>query len=407
MDGGTGADPRRKGAQGGALIVLLGVLTAFAPMSLDLYLPSMPAIAASFGAPPDGAQVTMASFLLGLGLGQFFYGPASDRWGRRMPILLGAVIYVAASVACAMAPTLEALTLARFVQALGGCAGGTVARAVVRDLFDFRESARVLSLLMLIMGCAPIISPLVGGWILQVFDWRGIFWLLVGFGTLTAIWAFFALPESRSEETAVQARGEHPVRTYIELLKQRRLVGYALAQGLNSGALFTYMSASPGVLIATYHVPAEHFGWVFGVNAAGLIGMSQVNRRLLRRWTPDEIVVGVRPFSIAFALILTVNAFTGWGGLPGLLVPMFFCISTFGFMGPNTTASSFAIDPTRAGSISALVGGVSFGIGGICSAIMSHIHDGGARPMAVTILICFVSSGVALYALALPKKAKA
>jgi MFS transporter, DHA1 family, multidrug resistance protein len=385
------------------LVLLLGVLTAFPPMSLDLYLPGMPAIATSFGVPPDGAQATMASFLVGLGLGQFFYGPASDRWGRRMPILLGALIYVAASVACAVAPSLPALTFARFIQALGGCAGGVVARAVVRDLYDHRESARVLSHLMLIMGCAPIIAPLVGGFILQVFDWRGIFWLLVAFGGLTAIWTFFALPESRSEDTERSARGEHPLKTYAALFRNRKLMGFAIAQALNSGALFTYMSASPGVLIATYRVPTDQFGWVFGLNAAGLIAMSQVNRRLLRRWTPDEIVLAVRPVTIAFAVILCVTAFTGWGGLVGVLVPLFFCISSFGFMGPNTTASSFAIDPLRAGSISALMGGTSFGVGGLCSAIISHIHGGGAKPMAVAILVCFLGSSLALYTMALPK----
>jgi len=386
-----------------ALVLLLGVLTAFPPMSLDLYLPGMPSIAQTFGVPPDGAQSTIASFLVGLGIGQFFYGPASDRWGRRWPILIGALIYVAASIGCAMATSLSALTWARFVQALGGCAGGVVARAVVRDLYDHRESARVLSILMLIMGCAPIVAPLVGGFILKVFDWRGIFWLLMAFGAITAVWTFFALPESRSEETAKSARGEHPLKTYLALLKNRKLMGFAIAQALNSGALFTYMSASPGVLIATYHVPTDQFGYVFGVNAAGLIGMSQVNRRLLRRYTPDEIVMAVRPVTLVFALLLLIAAFTGWGGLPGVLIPLFFCISTFGFMGPNTTASSFAIDPLRAGSISALMGGTSFGVGGLCSAIISHIHDGGARPMAVAIMVCFLGSSLALYTMALPK----
>ena len=390
------------GATGLALVVLLGVLTAFPPMSLDLYLPGMPTIAASFGVPPDGAQATMASFLAGLAIGQFFYGPASDRWGRRTPILFGAILYVAASAACAMSPTLGALTAARFVQALGGCAGGVVARAVVRDRFDYRESARVLSLLMLIMGCAPIVAPLVGGWILQVSGWRGIFWLLVVFGTIAATWTFFSLPESRSAETEAKARSEHPVRAYLALLSNRKLVGFALAQALNSGALFCYMSASPSLLISTYDIRPDHFGWLFGLNAAGLIGMSQVNRRLLRRRSPEEIVLLIRPLSLVFAVVLVATAFTGFGGLVGVLVPLFFCISTLGAMSPNTTAASFNIDPQRAGSVSALIGGGSFGVGALCSAIFSNIHGGGPRPLAVAILCCFVGSAVCLYTLALP-----
>ena len=383
--------------------MLLGVLTAFPPMSLDLYLPGMPSIAASFGAPPDGAQATMASFLAGLAIGQFFYGPASDRWGRRSPILFGAILYVIGSAACALSPSLGALTAARFVQALGGCAGGVVARAVVRDCFDYRESARVLSMLMLIMGCAPIIAPLVGGYILQVSGWQGIFWLLVVFGTVAALWAFFALPESRSAETEAKARSEHPIRAYLILLQNRQLVGYALAQALNSGALFCYMSASPGILISTYGIRPDHFGWIFGLNAAGLIGMSQVNRRLLRRRSPEEIVLMVRPMSLVCAVVLMATAFTGFGGLVGVLVPLFFCIATLGAMSPNTTAASFNIDPQRAGSISAVIGGSSFGIGALCSAVFSNIHGGGARPLAVAILVCFVGSAVCLYTLALPK----
>ena len=403
------ADPSQspRGATGFALVVLLGVLTAFPPMSLDLYLPGMPTIAASFGVPPDGAQATMASFLAGLAIGQFFYGPASDRWGRRTPILFGAIVYVAASAACAMAPSLAALTAARFVQALGGCAGGVVARAVVRDRFDYRESARVLSLLMLIMGCAPIVAPLVGGLILQFSGWRGIFWLLVGFGTLAAAWAFLALPESRSAETAAKARSEHPIRAYLALLSNRQLMGFTLAQALNGGALFSYMSASPGLLISTYGIRPDHFGWLFGVNAAGLIGMSQINRRLLRRRTPEQIVLLVRPLSLVFALILVVTAFTGFGGLIGVVIPLFFCISTLGAMSPNTTAASFNIDPQRAGSISALIGGSSFGVGALCSAVFSNIHTGGPRPLAVVILLCFVLSAVCLYTLALPPAKRA
>ncbi|MEO6377686.1 MAG: multidrug effflux MFS transporter [Caulobacteraceae bacterium] len=397
------SSPKPTPAPGFALVVLLGVLTAFPPMSLDLYLPGMPTIAASFGVPPDGAQATMASFLAGLAIGQFFYGPASDRWGRRTPILFGAILYVAASAACAVAPTLDALTAARFVQALGGCAGGVVARAVVRDRFDYRESARVLSLLMLIMGCAPIIAPLVGGFILQVSGWRGIFWLLVVFGAVAAVWTFFGLPESRSAETAATARSEHPVRGYISLLGNRQLVGFTLAQALNSGALFSYMSAAPSLLISTYGIRPDHFGWLFGLNAAGLIGMSQINRRLLRRRTPEEIVLMVRPMSLVCALVLVGTAFTGFGGLVGVLVPLFFCIATLGAMSPNTTAASFNIDPQRAGSISALIGGSSFGVGALCSAVFSNIHHGGPRPLAVAILVCFVGSAVCLYTLALPR----
>jgi DHA1 family bicyclomycin/chloramphenicol resistance-like MFS transporter len=294
------------------MILLLGSLTAFGPMSIDMYLPALPAIGATFHAAPGAAQATLASFFTGLAIGQIFYGPASDRWGRRWPLLGGVALYVAASAWCAFAPTLEALVAARFLQAVGGCAGQVIARAVVRDRFGHRQSARILSQLMLVMGLAPILAPLIGGQVAALAGWRALFWILGGFGAFLGVVVWFALPESRSPETARQARSEHPFRAYLALLKSRPLVGFTLAAAFNAGALFAYITASPGLLITTYHIPPTSFGWVFGANAVGLIGMSQVNAHLLRRHTPETILTRGRPFSILFAGVLALDAFTGW-----------------------------------------------------------------------------------------------
>jgi DHA1 family bicyclomycin/chloramphenicol resistance-like MFS transporter len=388
------------------MIILLGALTGFAPMSIDMYLPSLPAIAHAFNAPAGAAQGTLASFLAGLAIGQIFYGPASDRWGRRGPILWGAALYVAASVACALSPSIGALTVARFVQALGGCAGTVIARAVVRDRFDHRDSARVLSLLMLVMGLAPILAPLGGGALLAFGGWRMIFWLLTAFGTAIALAAFFALPESRSAQTAAQARSEHPFRAYLELLKNRQLMGFVLAGALNSAALFSYVSASPGLLIGTYGVRPENFGWIFGANAVGLIGASQVNSRLLHHRTPEQIVALVRPISLAFALVLAIDAVTGIGGMWGVLVPLFCVVASFGFIGPNTMAGGLNVDPRRSGSISALMGASQFGVGAIASGVISAIHVRGPVPMAIVILVSIAASTAALYGMAMQRKAR-
>ncbi len=386
------------------LVVLLGALTAFAAMSIDMYLPSLPAIGQSFHAPVGAAQATLAAFLAGLSIGQFFYGPASDRWGRRTPILAGAGLYVLGSLACAFAPSIAALTLARFIQALGGCAGPVIARAVVRDRFGHRDSARVLSLLMLVMGLAPILAPLAGGALLVFGGWRTIFWVLTGFGALVAIAAFFGLPESRSAETAAQARSEHPVRAYFELIRQPRLIGFVLAGALNSAAMFAYVSASPGLLIGTYGVRPENFGWVFGANAVALIGMSQVNGRLLRTHTPEQIVALARPASLVFAVVLALAAITGIGGMWSVLVPLFLIMGSFGFIGSNTIAGGLSLDPRRAGSISALMGGAQFGIGAAASGVIGMAHARGPIPMALVILFCITTSTIALYALARPVK---
>ncbi|MDP1962231.1 MAG: multidrug effflux MFS transporter, partial [Reyranella sp.] len=246
------------------LVILLGALTAFAPMSIDMYLPALPAIGKALGGTPEATQGTLAVFLAGMAIGQFLYGPASDRYGRRAPILVGVAVYVAASIWCALTQSMEGLIFARFVQALGGCAGAVVARAVVRDQFDHTETARVLSLLTLVMGVAPIVAPLLGGWVMVIAGWRGIFWTLALFGCLVGLAVFLRLRESRSEETAAQARSETPLKAYGQLLRNRRLIGYALAGALNGAVLFTYISSSPALVIETYGFSPQAFGWVFG-----------------------------------------------------------------------------------------------------------------------------------------------
>jgi len=397
--------PNTDGAPWG-MILLLGSLTAFAPMSIDMYLPSLPAISAGFHAAPGAAQATLASFFTGLALGQIFYGPASDRWGRRWPLFGGVALYVVASAWCALAPSLESLIAARFLQALGGCAGPVIARAVVRDRFDHRQSARVLSQLMLVMGVAPILAPLVGGEVAALAGWRALFWILAAFGAVLGVFVWFALDESRTRETALQAQSEHPVRAYLALVKSRPLIGFTLAAALNSGALFAYVTASPGLLISTYHIPSTSFGWVFGANAIGLIGMSQVNAHLLRRHAPETILRRGRPFSIVFAAILAVDAFTGWGGVWGVLAPLFLVLASFGLVGANAQACGLGVDPKRAGSISALMGSASFGLGalaaGLTGALTAAWPGGGAGPMAVVILAAIMASTAALYGVARP-----
>jgi DHA1 family bicyclomycin/chloramphenicol resistance-like MFS transporter len=393
------------------IVILLGSLTALGAMSVDMYLPSLPAISRGFGAPSGAAQATLASFFTGLALGQFFYGPASDRWGRRWPLLAGVALYLAASIASMVAPSLEALIAARFFQGLGGCAGQVIARAVVRDRFDHRQGAQILSRLMLIMGIAPILAPLAGGALLGFGGWRVIFGVMTGFGGVIAVWMFFGLAETRSEATAAQARREHPLRAYLALTRSRTLNGYVLAGAFNSAALFAYIAASPTLLIQTYHIPPSAFGWVFGGNAVGLIGMSQVNAHLLRRHTPEAIMMRARPVSVLFAAALAICAFTGWGGEWGVLIPLFLVISSFGFIGANSQAAGLNVDPLRAGSISALMGGASFGAGAVVSATTTALTTAfpgeGARPMAAVILIAILASTVALYALAQPGRGDA
>ncbi|HEY2658776.1 MAG TPA: multidrug effflux MFS transporter [Caulobacteraceae bacterium] len=390
-----------------SLVLMLGALTGFAPMSIDMYLPSLPAIGREFGGTVADAQLTLSAFLAGLAIGQFFYGPASDRWGRRPPLLFGICLYVIASAACAAASSIPLLMAARFVQALGACAGPVIARAAVRDRYNARDSARALSLLMLVMGLAPIVAPFFGAALLTVASWRAVFGVLFGFGLLMGLVTFFGLRETRSPETEAQARGEHPLRGYLALVRQKRLVGYTLSGAFNSAALFAYVSAAPGLIMGQYGVSAGRFVWIFGANAASMIAMSQVNAHLLRRDTPERILMRFRPLSLVFALAMLIGAVTGIGGMWGVLIPLFFVFGTFGFIGPNTMAAGLSLDPLRVGSASALIGGFQFGVGALVSGLIALSHDNGPAPLSAVILGCMIASTAALYVVAQPKRTAA
>lgn len=385
------------------LVILLGAMTAFAPVSIDMYLSALPSIQESLRASPADGQATLAAFLAGMAIGQVIYGPASDRFGRRGPVLLGAAIYVAASVACALAPNVGVLIAARFVQALGGCAGAVVGRAVVRDRFDHTETARFLSLMMLVMGLAPILTPMAGGLMLLFVGWRGIFWLLAAFGGAIGLAVALFLKESRSDETEALARSEHPARAYLALLRDRRLLGYSLAGALNGAVLFTYIASSPDLVINQYGVSPQNFGFVFAVNAFGLIGASQVNRFLLRKRPPDQVLSRSSLVACGFAVLMLLAAATGIGERWSVLPLLFLTLATYGFMQGNTMAGALSVDPRRAGSISALMGAMSFAVGAVASWAAGAFHDGTPRPMAGVMLAALVGSAASLRFLALPK----
>lgn len=376
------------------LVLILGALSAFAPMSIDMYLPSLPTLAVEFGASTSATQLTLSAFFVGLAIGQALYGPLADRFGRKPALYVGLTVYAIATIGCASAHSIESLIVWRFAQALGGCAGVVVARAVVRDLFDQWGSARMLSTMMLVMGAAPMLAPLLGGWLLAVSGWRSIFWALLVFGLLCLFATIVALPETRPRSEEVSGVGA-ALRDYARLLRHRRFVGYVLAGGFAQAGMFAYISGSPFVFIDVYGVPAHAYGWLFGLNALGLITASQINARLIRRFGPDRLLARANLANVVFGLLLAVVAWARWGGLVALLVPLFGYVASLGFSYPNAAAGAMAPFPERAGSASAMLGTVQFGIAAVAGTAVGWWHDGTALPMAVVIALCGATAFVA------------
>ena len=388
------------------LVILLGSLTAMGPLAIDMYLSSLPTIGRSLQASPAAIQATMAAFLAGMAIGQVIYGPLTDRIGRRPPILFGAGLFMAASVGCALATSVDQLLVGRFIQALGACSGAVVSRATIRDRFDHTETARVLSLMMLIMGLAPILAPLLGTLLLGLGGWRSNFWFMAVYGGAIAVAAFFRLKESRTEATAIQASQENPLQAYWALMCNRRLMGFVLGGALNGATLFTYISTSPGLVMGTYGISTAAFPVIFGLNALGLVASGQINRLVLRRLTPEQVLSRANVAALVVGVLLALAAATGFGERWSILLLIFLLLSSYGFMQGNTMAGALNCDPIRAGSISALSGAMSFSLGAVASSLTGLFHDGTPRPMAFGMLICILGASVALRGLALKRDDK-
>ncbi len=368
------------------LFLILGALVAFLPVAMDLYLPAMPAIGEDFGASSGAVQLTLSAFLLGAAVGQFAYGSASDRFGRRPPLFAGLALYALASLGCALAPTIETLIAFRFLQAFGAASGMVIARAIVFDMRDVRTGARYMARLMLIMGLAPILAPILGGWLVEASGWRAIFYVVTGFAALVFALALWRLPETRSEATAQNARGENLLQATGALLRNGPLMRTALVGASGSASFFTYLSNAPHLIIEIYGVAPTEFGYYFGANAIVFVAAAQVNGFLLGRFHPARILNVAVIVAFALSLILAGVVLSDGGKWP-VLTAIFFLIGALPFIAPNAAALAQGEDPIRSGAVSALQGAMSFAAGGALGALTGFFHDGTPRPMAIVIVL--------------------
>ncbi|MCE5990135.1 multidrug effflux MFS transporter [Pseudomonas sp. 5FOS] len=389
------------------MVLILGALSAFGPLAIDFYLPAFPAMAQAFATDEKHVQATLAAYFLGLSIGQLAYGPVADRFGRRKPLMFGVTLFTLASLACAYAPNLDTLVLARFVQALGGCAGMVLSRAIVSDKCDPVASAKVFSQLMLVMGLAPILAPMLGGVLVNLAGWQSIFLALSLFSAGCLLAVSLGLPESLPEHIPRQPLAG-ALRQYMRLLADRVFIGHALTGGIAIAGMFAYIAGSPFVFIKLYGVPAEHYGWLFGTNAAGFILVAQVNARLLAKRGPAFLLARAVWLYLAAGLTLLGVAALRPTQLWPLLVPLFVCISSLGCIIPNASACAMSGQGTRAGSASALMGCLQFSVAAGAAALVGLLHDGSAVPMALVISLCgALVVSVALLTRRLPAKVPA
>lgn len=364
------------------IILLLGTLTALGPLSVDMYLPGLPAIGRDLTASAGDVQLTLSLFFVGFALGQLAYGPLSDRYGRRPMLIGGLILYVATSAWCAFAQSIDELVAARFLHALGAGAGAVIARATVRDLFESDRGAQVLSLMLLVTALAPLLAPLTGGYLLKYAGWRMIFWVLTGFGILAFAAAMVFLPESNPKERRADKRLSDLFTGYVDVMRDPAVVGCTLTGGVTFAALFVYLTGSPFVYIEVFGVAEEHYGWIFGINVIGLMACSFLNSRLVvRLGAARMLTLGVVTIAAGGTVLVGLAAFE-IGGLVGIIAPLFFVIAPLALVGANCLSLATRNQPRRAGTVSALFGAVQFGFGAIASLILAEFQDGTALPMA-------------------------
>ncbi|MBE7174115.1 MAG: multidrug effflux MFS transporter [Williamsia sp.] len=372
------------------LVLILGTLSAIGPFSIDMYLPGFPSIAAHLHTTVSQVALSLSSFFIGISAGQLLYGPLLDRFGRKKPLYFGISLYILASLGCAAAGSVDALIALRFLQALGGCAGMVAARAMVRDIFPVSENAKVFSLLMLVIAVSPLIAPTLGGYIAANLDWHYIFFVLTGIGVFILAGVHFVLPESRKPDQSVSLKPRSIVQSFYSVFTEPQFYTYVFTSSIASAGLYAYIAGSPAVFIQIYKATAEQYGWIFAFAAMGLIGSSQLNSVLLKKYRSEQIVVGALLCQSLIGLVYFLGMMQGWWNLYAAVGGVFLFLCCQGFQFPNASALALAPFEKKAGSASALMGSIQMSLGALASAIVSFLSDSShtALPMSGVMAAC-------------------
>lgn len=373
-------------------IFTLGLLSAMGAFSIDMYLPGFPDIARDLHTTVAHITLSITSFFIGISVGQLIYGPLLDKFGRKKPLYIGLMVYLVTSLACAFAPTANALITLRFFQALGSCAGLVASRAFVRDIFPVNENAKIFSLLMLVLALSPIVAPTLGGYVTASFGWQSIFYILATIAGLTLLLVFFKLRDGRKPDLTLSLLPRPIIHGFLQVAKVPQFYTYAFAGAIASSGLYAYIAGSPFVFMEMYHVSEKQYGWIFAIIAMGLISASQVNTLLLKKYTSEQIIKVTLFCQCLAGISLVLGTAFHILGLYSTIFLMWVFLSTQGFAFPNSSALSLAPFTKNAGTASALMGAIQLGIGAMSTALVSIFNNGTAMPMCAVMCICAISS---------------
>ena len=374
------------------LILILGLLTAIGPLSIDMYLPAFPDIAKSLHTSVAQVMLSLSSFFIGISAGQLVYGPLLERFGRKKPMYIGLCIYLLASIGCAMATSVNSLIVFRFLQALGGCAGMVAARAIVRDLFEVKENAKIFSMLMLVVAVSPLIAPTAGGYITALLGWRYVFIMLIIVNLIILAGVHFLLPESKKPDLDFSLKAGAIIKNFAGIIKHPQFYTYALTGAIAYAGLYAYVSGSPYVFMELFRVNEKQYGWIFALIALGVIGSSQVNNIALKKYSSEQIIKIATCCQSVIGIVLAAITLLGWSELFITIFLIFLFLCCQGFIFPNASALSLAPFGHSAGSASALMGAIQMSIGAGASALVSLLQNDTPLPMAGIMACCAITA---------------
>lgn len=363
------------------LILILGSLTALGPFSIDMYLPGFPAIAKDLHTTVAKVSLSLSGFFIGISVGQLLYGPLLDKFGRKIPLYIGLIVYIISSIGCAYATSINALIILRCIQAIGSCAAAVASIAMVRDLFPVSENAKVFALLMLVVGVSPMIAPTVGGYVTTAFGWHSVFIVLMVLGIINLLASMFGLPDSYQPDKTISLKPKPIITNFIAVLREPQFYTYALTGSVAFAGLFAYVAGSPLLFMDIFAVSEETYGWIFAFLSIGLIGSSQLNTVMLKKYSSEQLIFAALICQGITGIIFVTGSINGWFGLPETIALLFIFLSCLGFASPNTSALSLAPFSKNAGSASALMGAIQMGLGTLASVGVSLFDTRSSLPM--------------------------